>query len=101
MAREIPKKPRKVSDEEVYETILQMCREAGLAGNVRPEDVARVLLPDHWQTILKRVRLFSKKLAQNGRIQILRKGKPVDPNDFKGIIRLQITEAGLEEDEEE
>ncbi len=100
MAREIPKKPRKVSDEEVYETIVQMCREAGLAGSVRPEDVARMLLPDHWQTILKRVRLFSKKLAQNGRILILRKGKPADPEEFKGLIRLQITEAGLMDEEE-
>ncbi len=100
MAREIPKKPRKVSDEEVYETIVQMCREAGLAGSVRPEDVARMLLPDHWQTILKRVRLFSKKLAQNDRILILRKGKPADPEEFKGLIRLQITEAGLMDEEE-
>ncbi|MCA9933167.1 MAG: DUF3253 domain-containing protein [Ardenticatenaceae bacterium] len=101
MATERVKKPRKVSDEEVYETIIHMCREAGLAGSVRPEDVARVLLPEHWQTILKRVRLFSKKLAQNGRIFILRKGKPADPDDFRGLIRLQITEAGLLDDEEE
>ncbi|MEZ4642890.1 MAG: DUF3253 domain-containing protein [Chloroflexota bacterium] len=100
MAKEKPKKPRRVSDDEVYETILTMCREAGLEDSVRPEDVARAILPEHWQTLLKRVRLFSKKLAQNGRIAILRKGKPTDPDDFKGIIRLQITAAGLEVEEE-
>lgn len=100
MAKEKPKKPRKVSDEEVYETIMHMCQEAGLAGSVRPEEVARVLLPDHWQTILKRVRLFSKKLAQNGRILIMRKGQPADPDEFKGIISLRITEMGLLDEEE-
>ena len=95
MTTERIKKPRKVSDEEVYETIINLCRKAGLTGSVRPEDVARVLLQEHWQTILKRVRMFSKKLAQNGRILILRKGKPADPDDFRGLIRLQITAAGL------
>lgn len=105
MTKEQMKKPRRVSDEEVYETIIAMCRAAGPEGSVRPEDVARVLLPEHWQTILKRVRLFSKKLAHNGRILILRKGQPADPDEVKGLIRLQITpaglldEAGLEEEE--
>ncbi|MCP4423668.1 MAG: DUF3253 domain-containing protein [Chloroflexi bacterium] len=103
MTREIPKrqqKPRRVSDDEVRETILNMCREAGLDGAVRPEAVAQVVLPNHWQTLLKRVRLMSKQLAVAGRIVILRKGEPVDPNDFKGIIRLQITEMGLAVEEE-
>jgi len=101
MTREIPKKPRRVSDDEVRETILTMCREAGLEGAVRPEAVAQVILPTHWQTILKRIRLMSKQLSVAGAIVILRKGEPVDPNDFKGVIRLQITEAGLTEAEEE
>lgn len=98
MAKEQPKKPRRVSDDEVYETILTQCRQAGLEGSVRPEDVARLILPEHWQTLLKRVRLFSKKLAQDGRILILRKGEPADPEEAKGIIRLRITESGMVEE---
>jgi hypothetical protein len=100
MTREIPKKPRRVSDEEVRETILNMCREAGLHGVVKPETVARVILPDHWQTLLKRVRLMSKQLAVAGLLTILRKGEPVEPKEAKGIIHLQITEAGLVIEEE-
>ena len=95
MARELPKKPRRVSDDEVRETILTMCREAGLAGSVKPENVARVILPDFWQTLTKRIRLTSKQLAVAGKIVILRKGEPADPQDFKGLYRLQITDAGL------
>ncbi len=93
-----PKKPRRVSDEEVRETILQMCRTAGLAGDVRPEDVARRILPEHWQTLLKRIRLMSKHLAVAGKLTILRKGVPADPAEFKGLIRLQITELGMQPD---
>jgi hypothetical protein len=99
MAKEQPKKPRRVSDEEVRQTILQMSRQAGLDGSLRPEDVARTILPDHWQTLLKRVRLTSKQLAVAGRLTILRKGEPADPNDVKGIIHLQITELGMQEAE--
>lgn len=100
MTRDIPKKPRRVSDEEVRETILTMCREAGLAGVVRPEAVARVILPDHWQTLLKRVRLMGKQLAAAGLLTILRKGEPADSKVVKGLIHLQITEAGLVIEEE-
>lgn len=98
MAKELPKKPRRVSDDEVRETILQMCRDAGLDGSVRPEDVARVILPDFWQTLLKRIRLMARQLTVAGKLTILRKGEPADPNDFKGLIRLQITELGMRPD---
>ena len=30
------------------------------------------------------------KLSLEGRIVIYRKGKPVDPNDFKGVYRLGL-----------
>lgn len=95
MARELPKKPRKISDGEVRNTILRMCYKAGLDGNVKPEAVARNILPDFWQTILKRIRIMNKQLAIAGKITILRKGKPADPNDFKGLYRIRITEAQL------
>lgn len=98
MTKQQPKKPRRVSDEEVHQTILAMCRQAGPAGSVRPEAVAQTILPDHWQTLLKRVRLAGKQLAVTGKITILRKGEEADPKDFKGLIRLQITELGMQPD---
>lgn len=105
MARPLPPKPRKVSDDEVRDKILEMCRNAGLDGAVKPDDVAHVILPDFWQTLLKRIRLMSRQMAAAGTIVILRKGEPADPDDFKGLYRLQITEDGLnpeidEEDDE-
>ena len=83
-------KPPKISDEAVVEQIMTMVREAGAEGSVKPEHVAMALLPEHWQTIKKRVRLTAVQLARKGDIVILRKGQVVDPDDFKGLYRLRI-----------
>ena len=91
---------KKISDEEVRETILQLCAAAGTDDSVKPEDIAIEIYPEEWQSVLKRVRLFAKQLALTGEIEVLRKGKPVDPNDFKGLIRLRITAAFLNGDNE-
>ena len=87
-----PKKQR-ISDEAILETILQLCAAAAPDGYVRPEEVAMLLYPEDWQSLLKRVRLTARQLAQAGHIEILRKGEPVDPNDFKGVYRLRISDA--------
>ena len=90
MAKERSKRKHRISDEAVVETIIQLCAAAGRDDSIRPEDVALELRPDDWQPLLKRVRLLAKQLAQVDHIVILRKGKPVDPDDFKGLIRLRI-----------
>lgn len=92
-------KPRRVSDEEVRETILEQTRAAGLEGKVRPEDVAMALLPHHWQTLTGRIRLTCRQLAHEGKVYILRKGNVADPDDFKGVYRIRVSKAGLEEEE--
>lgn len=89
------RKKKKISDELVVETILQLCAAEGRDGKVRPEDVAMELSPEDWQSLLKRVRLTARQLSEAGHIEILRKGEPVDPNDFKGVYRLRIAESFL------
>ncbi|MCA9955304.1 MAG: DUF3253 domain-containing protein [Ardenticatenaceae bacterium] len=88
-------KPRKfrISDEAVFETILQMCAASWPDETVRPEDIAMTLHPIEWQALTKRIRLAVKQLAEAGLVQILRKGKPAEPDDFKGVYRLQIAES--------
>jgi hypothetical protein len=36
------------------------------------------------------VRGAAVRLAETGRIVIYRKGKPADPNDFRGVYRLGL-----------
>jgi len=40
--------------------------------------------------LLQPVRRAAIRLALEGRLTILRKGKPADPSDFKGVYRLTL-----------
>ena len=58
---------------------------------VSPEDVAREIAADSdWHSHLHAVRRAAVALALDGRLVIHRKGKPVDPADFKGVYRLGL-----------
>ena len=49
--------------------------------------------PIAWRKHLTEVRRVAIKLAVAGRLVILRKGKPVDPLDFRGVFRLALPAA--------
>ena len=46
--------------------------------------------PELWRRYMNAVRQQAVYLARQGQIEILRKGKPADPNDFKGVVRLRL-----------
>lgn len=58
--------------------------------SVTPEAVARRLDPEGWRRAIARVKAVAIGLARAGRLEILRKGKPVDPDQVKGVIRLRL-----------
>ena len=67
---------------------------AALAGleagkSVSPEAVARAVDPENWRRVLPQVRATAVGLARQGRLVILRHGKPADPERFKGVYRLR------------
>lgn len=45
--------------------------------------------PDAWRRYLTPIRQQALSLARAGLIEVLRKGKPADPDDVKGVIRLR------------
>ena len=67
----------------------------GVGGkSIEPADVAQALQPEQWQRMLPKVRHSALALMRQGKLTITKKGKPVDPNAFKGVIRLRLpTEA--------
>ena len=80
-------------------SILTSLTDAGHGKAITPETAARAYAemrrrisdpPNIWRRYLNAVRQQAKHLARMGRIEILRKGKPVDPNDFKGVYRLRL-----------
>lgn len=61
--------------------------------SISPSDAARVLAGSdekQWSRLMKPLRAVSVELARAGEIQILRKGKPVDPDNFRGVYRLAL-----------
>jgi hypothetical protein len=57
--------------------------------SISPNEIAMSLGPD-WRTKLTAVRRAAIHLAVAGQIDILRKGKKVDPTGAKGVIRLRV-----------
>lgn len=90
--------PQAVSN--AIEALLLRQRETKGAGlSICPTQVARHLADaggaaDAWRRRLPEVRAAAVELARGGRIAITRKGKPVDPDDFKGVYRLALPGPG-------
>ena len=75
-------------------TVLTLCAAHGPHRTICPTDAAKAHAeargegPLGWRTHLQQVRRVAVALANEGRLVIYRKGKPVDPNTFRGVYRL-------------
>ncbi|HQT39847.1 MAG TPA: DUF3253 domain-containing protein [Acidocella sp.] len=80
------------------QAILALVTARGPDKSICPTEAARALAgnpPDEkWRASLSPIRLAAQRLAKAGKIQILRKGKPVAPEDARGVIRLRIAPSG-------
>jgi hypothetical protein len=75
----------------IQETIVRLLNAAGFGHSISPTEVAQELKPgNEWSTLMPAVRRVAVNMALEGRLVIYRKGKPVDPNDFKGVYRLRL-----------
>ncbi len=80
--------------------ILELLQAGGPEASLSPDDVARAFAesrrkksdpPDLWRRYLNAVRQQAIHLAREGRIVILRRGEPQDPQaPIKGLIRLAL-----------
>lgn len=80
--------------------ILRQVATRGAAKSICPSEVARALAPeeDVWRRLMGQVRAAAIRLAREGRIEVLRKGKPVDPAaEIRGVIRLRIAATAPED----
>ena len=72
------------------DAILDVLTRAGAKTLSAPE-IAHALAPGvEWHGLLVPIRRTAVLLAQAGRLIIYRKGKPADPNDFRGVYRLGL-----------
>ena len=73
------------------EVLLRLCRQAGSGGSITPQAAGEVLFGADWRRALPQLKQVAQGLALDGEIEILRKGKPVDPaGAIKGVIRYRL-----------
>lgn len=77
----------------IEDTILEKLAALGPGKSIEPADVAKAMQPEQWQRMLPRVRTTALGMMRQGRLVITKKGKPVDPSSFKGVIRLRLPTA--------
>jgi len=75
------------------ETLMTLATARGNDKTYCPSEAARLLggpHPDGWGPMMQPIRKEAVSLALEGRLVIYRKGRPVDPLDFKGVYRLGL-----------
>lgn len=82
----------------VEEAILDLITLRGPGKTICPTEAAKAVSVKNWRKLLPEVRASAVKLAVAEKASIYRKGKPVDPLDFKGVYRIGLP---LEERDDE
>jgi hypothetical protein len=75
--------------EAITAVLLRITAERGPEKSLCPTDVARAVSTENWRPLLGAVRKVAADLARQGKIEILRKGKPINPDEMRGVIRLR------------
>ncbi|PZN99430.1 MAG: DUF3253 domain-containing protein [Hyphomicrobiales bacterium] len=78
-------------------TILELAGQRGEGRTICPSEAARAIGGDHpdgWGPLMQPIRRVAARLMKEGKIVITRKGRPVDPEDFRGVYRLRLPEDG-------
>ena len=78
---------------QLEQDILGLAATRGLDKTFCPSDVARAVggpHPEGWGPLMQPIRRVAVQLAKEGRLVITRRGKPVDPDDFRGVYRLGL-----------
>ena len=76
------------------DAILRLCAERGAGKSICPSEVARALAGNDekvWRLLMHPIREVAMALAREGRLVILRKGRPVAAGEpIRGVIRLAL-----------
>lgn len=89
--------PAPADDAAIRREILRQTAARAPGSSICPSEVARALAGGDdgpWRPLMGPVRRAAADLARAGRVEILRKGKPVPPEAMRGVIRLRAAPGG-------
>jgi hypothetical protein len=91
-------RPDTPAEAAIRDEILRQTEARGAGRSICPSEVARALAgggeDGPWRPLMAPVRRAAAALARDGRIEILRKGKPVPPEAMHGVVRLRAAAPG-------
>jgi Protein of unknown function (DUF3253) len=79
--------------QQLESAILSLVAARGPDRTICPSEAARAVGGDHpdgWGPLMQPLRRLAVRLAKEGRVIITRKGRIVDPDDFRGVYRLGL-----------
>jgi hypothetical protein len=77
----------------IFEKLSRVDPKGDNGKSIEPAEVAKELQPEQWQRMLPKVRGVALGLMRQGKLTITKKGKPIDPASFRGVIRLRLPTA--------
>ncbi|GLK75293.1 hypothetical protein GCM10008171_05470 [Methylopila jiangsuensis] len=83
--------------ETIEDLLFRLAAERGPGKTLDPSEVAKAAAEqrgeEDWHKRLTDVRAAAVRLARRGRLAVYRKGKPADPETFKGVYRIGLPPA--------
>ncbi|TCR62056.1 DUF3253 domain-containing protein [Bosea sp. BK604] len=80
-------------DDALEAAIFDLLAARGPGHTISAMDAARIVGGDHpdgWGPLMQPIRRIAVRLMKEGKLVITRKGRPVDPDDFRGVYRLSL-----------
>ncbi len=75
----------------IAQKMLSLLKQRGAEKSICPSEIARALADDsNWRSLMVPVRAVARKLARQGNVVITQRGKPVEPDNFKGPVRISL-----------
>lgn len=73
--------------------ILRLLDERARGATICPSEAARAIGGETWRELMEPARSAARRLAARGEIDVVQRGRPVDPSTARGPIRLRRRDA--------
>lgn len=84
--------PGEVDGAALESAILELLAQRAAGATICPSDAARAVGDDDWRDLMEPARAAARRLVAAGTVTITQGGEPVDPNDFRGPIRIRLND---------
>ncbi|MEQ8842228.1 MAG: DUF2256 and DUF3253 domain-containing protein [Acidimicrobiales bacterium] len=81
------------ADTALENAIVELLDQRANGATICPSEAARLVDPVGWRELMTPVRSAANRLVANGQIEIVQRGRVVDPSSAKGPIRLRRARA--------